>query len=103
MQKLIEKVNGNARLVSVEIEKLAVFVGVGGTIDENTVNELVPNFGEGDFFEATDAFFGQFGMDFRGSKTTFFLKFGIASFVRKPAIEKSLNDPIKNPQRFWRN
>lgn len=57
VQKLIEKVNGNARLVSVEIEKLAVFVGVGGTIDENTVNELVPNFGEGDFFEATDAFF----------------------------------------------
>lgn len=57
VQQLIETVNGNTRLVSVEIEKLCVYVGEGGSIDEQTISALVPNFGDGDFFEATDAFF----------------------------------------------
>ena len=57
VEQLIEKVNGNSRLVSMEIEKMTVYVGEGGSIDEKLVNDLVPNFGEGDFFEATDAFF----------------------------------------------
>ena len=57
IQQLIDKVNANTRLVSVEIKKLCVYVGEEGRIDEQTINALVPNFGEGDFFEATDAFF----------------------------------------------
>lgn len=55
---LIGKVNANTRLLVEEISKLCTFVGRGsGVIDESLVNELVPNFGEADFFEAADAFF----------------------------------------------
>lgn len=55
---LIEKVNGNTRLVLGEIAKLATYIGdEGGVIDESLVRDLVPQFGEGDFFEYTEAFF----------------------------------------------
>lgn len=58
-QMLVAKVNGNTRLVMEETRKLCAYVGPdsGGTIDEKLVTLLVPNFGEGDFFEASDAFF----------------------------------------------
>lgn len=57
LQLLNDKVNGNNRLVAMEIEKLTTYVEKGGAITEELINEMVPNFGEGDFFEATDAFF----------------------------------------------
>ena len=57
LQLLFEKVGGNSRLITMEAEKLVTYVGEGGQISEALVNEMVPNFGEGDFFEATDAFF----------------------------------------------
>lgn len=73
VEQLIDKVNSNSRLVSMEIEKMTVYVGEGGSIDESLVNDLVPNFGEGDFFEATDAFFsGQLDWTLEALKRHFF-------------------------------
>lgn len=58
MELLIAKVNGNTRLVVEETRKLTTFVGDSGEpIDEQLVTELVPNFGDADFFEAADAFY----------------------------------------------
>ncbi|MEM8867017.1 MAG: DNA polymerase III subunit delta [Verrucomicrobiota bacterium] len=58
IQLLIGKVNGNTRLIVEETRKLVTFVGEDGpSIDETLVMELVPNFGEADFFEAADAFY----------------------------------------------
>lgn len=55
---LIEKLNGNTRLIVEEMRKLATYLGEeGGCIEETHVAELVPNFGEGDFFEVAEAFF----------------------------------------------
>lgn len=57
-QLLIGKVNGNTRLIVEETRKLATYaLGSGEAISEQRVNELVPNFGDADFFEATEAFF----------------------------------------------
>lgn len=57
-QLLVAKINGNTRLALEEIRKLAVYMGEdGGEIGENEVSEMVPNFGEGDFFETSEAFF----------------------------------------------
>ena len=58
MQLLIVKVNGNTRLIVEEARKLCTYqLGGDGPVSEKLVNELVPNFGDGDFFEAADAFF----------------------------------------------
>lgn len=58
VELLVGKVNGNTRLLVEEIRKLCTYAGPGGgPINERLVNELVPNFGEADFFEAADAFF----------------------------------------------
>ena len=58
VQLLIGKVNGNTRLIVEETRKLCTFaLGSDEAVSEQLVNALVPNFGEGDFFEATDAFF----------------------------------------------
>ncbi|ADE55326.1 DNA polymerase III subunit delta [Coraliomargarita akajimensis] len=57
VQLLIGKVNGNTRLIVEECRKLCTFVGEGGSIGERLVVDLVPNFGDADFFEAADAFF----------------------------------------------
>jgi DNA polymerase-3 subunit delta len=55
---LIERVSHNARLVKLETEKLATYVGdPGASIDEALVNAFVPNFGEADFFEAAEVFY----------------------------------------------
>ncbi|MEO0508904.1 MAG: DNA polymerase III subunit delta [Verrucomicrobiota bacterium] len=55
---LIGKVNGNTRLIVEETRKLCTFAsGNEDPISEQLVNELVPNFGDADFFEAGDAFF----------------------------------------------
>ncbi len=55
---LLEKINGNLRLALEEVRKLATYVGgAGHTITPADVTELVPNFGEGDFFETVEAFY----------------------------------------------
>lgn len=55
---LIEKVNGNTRLIVEETRKLATYVGESDeVIDERMVVDMVPNFGDADFFEAADAFY----------------------------------------------
>lgn len=58
MQMLLGKLRGNTRLLVEEVRKLATYLGEdGATIDEKLVAEMVPDSGEGDFFEAADAFF----------------------------------------------
>jgi DNA polymerase-3 subunit delta len=55
---LLGKLNGNARLVMTEVGKLATYIGgTGEAVTEELLNELVPNFGEGDFFEPVEAFY----------------------------------------------
>lgn len=57
---LLDKVNGNARLLLEEVRKLATYLGEEGSeITPKLIEELVPNFGEGDFFETTEAFFSR--------------------------------------------
>ena len=57
---LISKVNGNARLLIEEVRKLGTYLGGGGeSITARLVEELTPSFGEGDFFETTEAFFSR--------------------------------------------
>ncbi|MEM9157802.1 MAG: DNA polymerase III subunit delta [Verrucomicrobiota bacterium] len=60
MQILIDKVNANSRLLIEETRKLATYLGdEGSEIESKLIEELVPNFGEGDFFETTEAFFSR--------------------------------------------
>jgi DNA polymerase III subunit delta len=54
---LLEKIHGNSRMTMEEARKLALYVGEGGEITMDMVGSLVPPFGEGDFFEAVDAFY----------------------------------------------
>ena len=55
---LLAKINGNTRLALEEVRKLATYVGKGGAeITDAHVAELVPTFGEGDFFETAEAFY----------------------------------------------
>lgn len=53
---LLAKVGSNARLLVEETRKLATYAAEGGAIEEAQVEELTPNFAEGDFFEAAEAF-----------------------------------------------
>lgn len=54
---LVGLINGNVRLAVEETRKMAIFLGPeGGIIDDKLVTSLVPPFGEGDFFEAAEAF-----------------------------------------------
>ncbi len=58
LQLMIGKLNGNTRIMVEETRKLVTFVGRSGqSIDDRLVTELVPNFGDADFFEAVDAFY----------------------------------------------
>lgn len=58
MLLMIEKLNGSTRMIVEETRKLATFIGKSEeSIDEQLVMELVPNFGDADFFEAVDAFY----------------------------------------------
>lgn len=55
---LVSKVSAHTRLLLEETRKLATYVGNSGDcITEAHVLELVPNFGESDFFEPAEAFF----------------------------------------------
>ena len=52
------KIGAHPRLGVEETKKLAAFLGEDGSqITEQLIIELVPDFGEGDFFEAAEAFF----------------------------------------------
>ena len=52
---LVGRVGQSTRLVLGECEKLATYVGAGGTIKEADVHLIVPTFGEGEFFEPIEA------------------------------------------------
>ena len=52
---IVGRVGQSTRLVLGECEKLATYVGPGGTIKQSDVLLLVPTFGEGDFFEPIEA------------------------------------------------
>jgi len=53
---LLAKIGANTRLLVEEVHKLSTYVGEGRAIEESDVEDLTPNFAEGDFFEAADAF-----------------------------------------------
>jgi DNA polymerase-3 subunit delta len=64
IELLLQKVGANTRLLTEETRKLATYAGEGGVIEEAQVEELTPNFAEGDFFAAADRFFAG---DLRGT------------------------------------
>jgi DNA polymerase-3 subunit delta len=64
LELLLQKVGANTRLLTEETRKLANYAGEGGVIEEAHVEELTPNFAEGDFFAAADRFFAG---DLRGT------------------------------------
>ena len=67
VELLLQKVGASTRLLTEEVRKLATFVaapseasakeGPGGTITEAHIEELTPNFAEGDFFASAERFF----------------------------------------------
>jgi len=57
LELLLQKTGPNTRLLTEETRKLATYAGEGGVIEEANVEELTPNFAEGDFFAAADRFF----------------------------------------------
>ena len=58
MDYLAGKIGAHPRLGVQETQKLATYLGPdGGEITEKMIMEMVPDFGEGDFFEASEAFF----------------------------------------------
>lgn len=60
VEVLISKVNGNSRLLIEETRKLGTYLGEeGAEITSKLIEELTPSFGEGDFFESTEAFFSR--------------------------------------------
>ena len=58
LEYLAGKIGAHPRLGVEETKKLASYLGPdGGEITEEMIIEMVPDFGEGDFFEASEAFF----------------------------------------------
>lgn len=65
VELLLQKVGANTRLLTEEVRKLATFAGDpstalgagGGVIEEAHIEELTPNFAEGDFFASAERFF----------------------------------------------
>ena len=58
LEFLAGKIGSHPRLGVEETKKLASYLGEDGdAVTEKLIMELVPDFGEGDFFEATEAFF----------------------------------------------
>ncbi|MFC4076768.1 DNA polymerase III subunit delta [Salinithrix halophila] len=53
-ERLIQQVGQDLRMLSMEIDKLAAYVGAGGTITPDTVAELVPRTMEQDVFKLVD-------------------------------------------------
>jgi DNA polymerase-3 subunit delta len=59
LSTLLERVGSSSRMACMELEKLATYVGPGGSITPQVVRELVPLFGSSDFFEPVEAFFAK--------------------------------------------
>ena len=58
LEYLAAKIGAHPRLGVEETKKMALFLGDDGTeITEDLILDLVPDYGEGDFFEASEAFF----------------------------------------------
>ncbi len=58
LEYLAGKIGAHPRLGVEETRKLAAYLGMeGDEITEQMIIDLVPDFGEGDFFEASEAFF----------------------------------------------
>lgn len=58
LEYLAGKIGSHPRLGVEETRKLGSYIGKeGGEITEQMIIDLVPDFGEGDFFEASEAFF----------------------------------------------
>ena len=58
LEYLAAKIASHSRLGVEETKKMATFLGKeGGEITEKVILEVVPDYGEGDFFEASEAFF----------------------------------------------
>lgn len=57
LELLLQKIGPNTRLLTEETRKLATYAGEGGVISEAQVEELTPNFAEGDFFASAERFF----------------------------------------------
>lgn len=58
MDILSEKINHNSRLMVEELRKLRTFLGnETNVVNEELIHQLVPQFGDSDFFEFTEAFF----------------------------------------------
>lgn len=73
LELLLAKVGPNTRLLTEEVRKLATYVGGAlpsealakeGVIEPAHIDELTPNFAEGDFFESAEKFFAG---DLRGT------------------------------------
>ena len=64
LELLLAKVGANTRLLTEETRKLATYAGEGAVIEPAHIDELTPNFAEGDFFESADRFFSG---DLRGT------------------------------------
>ena len=73
LELLLAKVGPNTRLLTEEVRKLATYVGGAlpsealakeGVIESAHIDELTPNFAEGDFFESAEKFFAS---DLRGT------------------------------------
>jgi len=57
VELLLMKVGANTRLLTEETRKLATYAGDGAVIEQAHIDELTPNFAEGDFFESAERFF----------------------------------------------
>ncbi len=64
LELLLAKIGPNTRLLTEETRKLATYAGEGAVIEAAHIDELTPNFAEGDFFESAEKFFAG---DLRGT------------------------------------
>ncbi len=99
---LLNKVNANARLLLEETRKLATYLGEEGSeVTAKLIEELVPNFGEGDFFETTEAFFSRnLKWTLDALRRHFFAGHDAAGDCLA-AESQSVADSAKSPHRRW--
>lgn len=57
VELLLSKIGPNTRLLTEEVRKLATYAGEGAVIGDEQIDELTPNFAEGDFFASAERFF----------------------------------------------
>ena len=90
LEYLAGKIGAHPRMGVEETRKLATYLGAeGGEITEQMIIDMVPDFGEGDFFEASEAFFsGKLDWAVDAIDRHFFRK-GCPPTVSHPAKPKS--------------